>query len=244
MAAASLYAPICPHDSIEEIFSDIYMVRGSIQLNPFVRISRNMAVIRHESELTLIDPIRLDEKNEEQLCTLGEIKRILRLGPFHGADDRYYVDRFETELWAPGLSEAYPDPAPDRIIDPDTPLPLPDARLFRFEGTMQPECALLIERDGGLLLTCDAIQHYGDNRHNNWLARIMMPFIGFPKTTVIGPIWLKLMTPEGASLESEFRRLAGWRFAHLLSAHGSLLRDDAHASVERAIDRAFPRRKS
>ena len=33
MAEASLYAPICPHDSIEEIFSDIYMVRGSIRLN-------------------------------------------------------------------------------------------------------------------------------------------------------------------------------------------------------------------
>jgi hypothetical protein len=240
MPKSETYNPIYPHDSIEEIFSDVFMVRGCIRMNPFVRITRNMAVIRHGDELTLVDPIRLDAVNEEQLETMGEIKRILRLGPMHGADDRYYIDRFAAELWAPGHSKQYPDPAPDRILTTSSPLPFPDARLFCFEGTTQPESALLLERDGGLLLTCDSIQHYGDYRHNNWLARRLLPFIGFPKTTVLGPIWLKEMTSDGASLESEFRRLAGMKFAHLLSAHGSLLRDDAHASVERAIERAFP----
>ena len=28
-------------------------------------------------------------------------------------------------------------------------------------------------------LTCDAIQNYGDYSHNNWIARMMMPIIGF-----------------------------------------------------------------
>jgi hypothetical protein len=244
MPDSSKYAPILPHDSIEEIFPDIFMVRGSVQLNPFVRITRNMAVIRHDGELTLIDPIRLDASNEEQLLTLGEVKRILRLGPMHGIDDRYYIDRFGVEIWAPGTSEQYPEPAPDRILTASSPLPFPDARLFCFEGTSQKEAALLIDRDGGLLLTCDAIQHYGDYRHNNWLARIMMPFIGFPKTTLVGPIWLKLMTPEGASLESEFRRLSELKFEHLLSAHGSLLRNGARAAVAAAVDRAFPPKRS
>ncbi|MHC4507073.1 MAG: hypothetical protein ACYTFI_27640, partial [Planctomycetota bacterium] len=84
------------------------------------------------------------------------------------------------------------------------------------------------------------IQHYGDYRHNSLLARLVMPFIGFPRTTIVGPVWLKLMTPEGGSLESEFRRLLGLDFDTLLSAHGSLLRGGAHAAVERAVDRAFP----
>ena len=60
---------------------------------------------------------------------------------------------------------------------------------------------------GGFLLTCDCIQHYGDYRHNNLIARLLMPYIGFPKTTIVGPIWLKMMTPEGASLQGEFERL-------------------------------------
>ena len=46
----------------------------------------------------------------------------------------------------------------------------------------------------GLLLSCDSIQSYGDYRYNSLLARWIMPWIGFPKTTLVGPRWLKLMT--------------------------------------------------
>ena len=119
-------------------------------------------------------------------------------------------------------------------------LPFPDGELFCFAGTTQAEAMLLLRRAGGVLLTCDAIQHYGDYRHNNWLARTLMPFVGFPRTTLVGPIWLKLMTPEGGSLESEFRRLLSLDFDRLLSAHGSLLSEGAHSSVEAAVERAFP----
>jgi len=233
------YAPVYAHDSIEEIIPDIFMVRGRIRLNSLMRITRNMAIIRHHGELTLVNPIRLDDSGEAQLSTLGEITRILRLGSMHGVDDPYYIDRFSAELWAQEESRAYPEPKPDRRISAASPLPFPDASLFCFEGLIQHESALLIDREGGLLLTCDAIQHYGDYRHNNWIARMVMPFIGFPKTTIVGPIWLKMMTPEGASLESEFRRLLELDFRHLLSAHGSYLPDSAHASVEAAVDRAF-----
>lgn len=235
----SAFAPVYPHDSIEEIIPDVFMVRGTIRMNRLMRITRNMAVIRHDGELTLVNPIRLDEAGEAQLSTLGEITRILRLGPMHGIDDPYYIDRWAAELWAQEESRAYPEPKPDRLISAASTLPFPDSLLFCFEGMTQKESALLIDREGGLLLTCDSIQHYGDYRHNNWLARTVMPFIGFPKTTVVGPIWLKIMTPEGASLESEFRRLLELDFRHLLSAHGSLLADSAHASVEAAVDRAF-----
>lgn len=236
----SSYPAIYPHDSMEEIIPDVFMVRGTIRMNALMRITRNMTIVRHDGELTLVNPIRLDKAGEAQLSTLGEIKRILRIGPMHGVDDPYYIDRFGIELWAQETSRAYPEPKPDRIIDADSTLPFPDARLFCFEGMNQAESILLIEREGGLLLTADSIQHYGDYRHNNWLARTLMPFIGFPKTMIVGPIWLKLMTPEGASLESEFRRLLELDFEHFLSAHGSFLRDAAHASVAAAVNRAFP----
>jgi hypothetical protein len=234
------HPPAYPHDPIEEIATDLFMVRGSIRMNALMRITRNMAVVRHQGELSLVDPIRLDEAGEQQLVALGHIKRILRLGPMHGVDDPYYIERFGAELWAQEVSELYPEPKIDQKLAVDRPLPFPDAELFGFEGTKQPESALLIRRDPGILLTCDAIQHYGDYSHNSLVARLLMPLIGFPRTTVVGPKWIKMMTPEGGSLKSDFERLLTLDFDRLLSAHGTLLASGAKDSVARAVSKAFP----
>ena len=232
-------SPVYEHDPIEEIQTDVFMVRGCIKMNPLMTITRNMAIVRHAGELTLVDPIRLSASEEKRLEALGTVKRILRLGPMHGVDDPYYVDRYAAELWAPGPSEAHPEPNPTLTFDATTALPFPDAELFCFEGLKQPEAALLLRRGPGLLITCDAIQNYGDYRHNNLFARLLMPFIGFPKTTIVGPIWVKMMTPEGGNLESEFRQLLELEFDQLLSAHGSLLETGAHEACERAVDKMF-----
>ena len=234
------YPPAYPHDAVEGIGPDMFMVRGSIRMNPLMRITRNMAIVRDGGELTLINPIRLSEDGERQLTELGTPKRILRLGCFHGVDDPYYVDTFDVEFWAQPGGTTYPGPKIDFELAEGAALPFPDAELFCFRGTTQPEAALLIKRAGGILLTCDAIQNYGDYKHNTLLAKLMMPFIGFPKTTLIGPLWLKAMTPEGGTLKSEFERLLGLDFERLLSAHGSLLDSGAHAAVERAIAKTYP----
>ena len=157
----------------------------------------------------------------------------------HGVDDPYYIERYDAELWAPGHSEAHPEPKPTLMFDATTALPFPNASLFCFKGLNQPEGALLLSRGPGLLITCDAIQNYGDYRHNNLVARLLMPLIGFPKTTIVGPMWIKVMTPESASLESEFRRLLELDFDQLLSAHGSFLETGAHEACERAVDKMF-----
>ncbi len=236
------YPPACPHDPIEELAPDVFMVRGSVRLNPLMRITRNMAILRHGGELTLVNPIRLDEGGESRLRVLGEVRRLFRLGPLHGQDDPYYVDQFGAELWTPGPSETYPEPKAQGQLADGAELPVAGVEVIAFQGSKQAEVALLLPQHR-LLLTCDAIQHYGDYRHNTLLARLVMPFIGFPRTTVVGPIWLKVMTPEGVdSLEPEFRRLLELRFDRLLSAHGSLLASGAHASVEAAVDRAFAKK--
>ena len=232
-----------PHDPIEEIYTDVFLARGSIKMNALMTITRNMVIVRQGQELTLVDPIRLNAQEESKLEQLGTVKRILRLGPFHGLDDPYYMERFNAELWAPGDSTAYPEPKPTRIYGPETELPFADARIFRFENVKQPECALLIERDGGLLVTCDAIQHYGDFSFNNLPAKLLMPLLGFRKTTLIGPIWLKLMTPEGESTEDDFKRLLELRFENLVAAHGTLRRGGARAGVEAAFQKAFGKSK-
>ena len=73
------YAPATPHDPIEEVFPDVFVVRGSVRMNPLMSITRNMAIVRHAGELTLVDPIRLNDEEERRLRELGSVKQILRL---------------------------------------------------------------------------------------------------------------------------------------------------------------------
>ena len=233
------YPPACPHDDVLEIAPNTYMARGSLKMNAVMRISRNMAIVRHNDGLTLVNPIRLNEAGEAQLNALGKVRHILRLGCFHGIDDPYYMDKYSPEFWCQAGGTVYPEPKIDHIITETTDLPFPNAELFCFKRTTQPECALLINTGNGILLTCDAIQHYGDYSNNNWFASVMMPLIGFRKTTLIGPFWMKLLTGKGDSLEDEFERLLKWQFDKLLSAHGTLLETGAHAAVTAAVARAY-----
>ena len=212
-----------------------------MRMNAVLRISRNMVIIRHGDEFSLVNPIRLTAEGEGELGNLGVVKRIIRLGAFHGIDDPWYKHRFGAELWAQPAGAAYPEPPVDRLLEPDTALPFPEAELFCFNGTRQPEAALLIREPPGILVTCDAVQHYSDYSHNNLMARLAMPFIGFPKTTILGPFWLKMMTPEGGSLRTEFDRLLELDFDALIAAHGTYLPSGAKAGVRRAVEKALGR---
>ena len=235
--------PIYHHGNVEEIAEDIFMLRGSIKMNPLVRITRNMGIIRNGDELSLINPVRVNAKVEAQIAKLGQIKHIIRLGCFHGVDDPYYVEKFGARMWAQLGGTTYTVPKIDKELDSVAPLPFDNAEIFEFAGTTQPESALLIKRGTGILFTCDAIQNYGDYSYNNIVAKILMPFIGFPRTTIIGPIWLKYQTPEDETLEPEFRRLLGLKFDRLLAAHGTLLKTGAHAAVERAVNKVFVKKE-
>lgn len=239
-ATTNQYPRPFPHDDIKEIMPDLYMVRGTIQLNPLVYISRNMAIIKHENELTLVNPIRLAEKGEEQLQELGTVKRIFRLGIAHGRDDAYYKEMFHAELWAPGLSKIYEEPEIDRIVTEDDELPFPDAELRVFNDMKSgKDGMLIIKRDGGCLLACDSLQYYGDKKHHSILARVMLPFMGFTGMCV-GPVWLKAVTPEGSTLKPDFDRiLANWEFDKFFAAHGCLCESGAKDLVRDAVDRAF-----
>lgn len=234
------FPAVCPHDPIEQIGKDVFMARGSVNLNPVVRICRNMAILRHEGELTLVDPVRLNDTELARLDELGRVTKIVRLGAFHGMDDPFYMDRYAPEFWSQPGGKTYTEPNIDVVIDNTTQAPVPDGQFILFEKTKEPECMLLLEREGGLLLTCDGIQHYGDYSNNNFLARMMLPFIGFPKRTIVGPFWMKLMTPDGETLKPEFDRfLAKYSFDKLLAAHGTFLTAGAHASVTAAVEAAY-----
>jgi len=52
------------------------------------------------------------------------------------------------------------------------------------------------------------------------------------------------LVKEGESLEAEFRSLLELQFDKLLSAHGTLIENGAHAAVLKAVDTAFAKTES
>ena len=235
------YAPIYPHGDLEQIGDEIYVLRGSIKLNSIVRITRNMVLIREGDEVVLINPVRVSEGVLQQIARLGKIAHVVRTGAFHGIDDPFYVETFNATMWAQPGGVTYTTPSIDQEITEATTLPFSRASIVTFKNTKEPEFALHIADRDGLLVTCDAIQHYGDYSYNNLPARLLLPFIGFPKETLVGPIWIKVMATERGSLEDDLRQLLNLGFNRLIAAHGTLLESGAHAAVSTAIDKAFPK---
>lgn len=234
------FNPALTHGPVTEIGPDLFCVRGVIRLNRFATISRNMVIVRQGQSLTLINTVRMNAKGLAQLDALGRVEHVLRLGGMHGSDDPFYVERYKPKFWAQPGSRAYPEPPIDHPLTDLGELPFDGAALYLFRGAQVPEAAIVLARGPGVLLTCDALQHYGDYSRNNLMARLVMPFIGFPRRTVVGPIWLRVATPEGGSLRPDFERLMTAQYDALFAAHGTFLASGAAASVRRAVDLAFP----
>ena len=227
-----------PHDPIRELAPDLFFVGATFKMNPVMSISRNMVIVRTGDELTLVNPIRLSSQGETELEALGRVKHVVRLGSFHGCDDPYVVMRFGAEFWCQEGSDHYAEPKPDHLLKEGGPLPFPDAELFEFTEIKKPECAILLKRGNGVFLTCDGLQHYGDFSRHSIVAKLLMPFLGFGRRMLVGPIWLKGLTKKGRSVKPDFERLLELDFDALISAHGTPLMQGAKDAVRAAVDRA------
>lgn len=236
------YPAVLPHDHPKQIADDLFVVHGCIKINPMVRFTRNMAIVREGQELTLINPVRMNEAGLAKLEALGDVKHVLRLGCFHGRDDPFYVDRYKSEFWSFEGGTTYTEPDITKSLSEGGNLPFSNAKLFSFNYLRQPEGAILLERSPNILLSCDAIQSYATppyTPHTNWFTRRLMPRIGFPRKTLIGPMWMDGLATDRNGMKGEFERLMEWQFDQLLSAHGTFLAKGAHQEVRQAFDKMF-----
>jgi hypothetical protein len=223
-----------PHDDLVRVFDDVWTLKGSVDFKPLVRLQRNMVVLRSGSELTLINAIRLDDAGLEKLDALGTVAHVVKIG-VHGMDDAFYLDRNGAQHWvAPGMDT----PGEARLLA-ETDLPHPDLSLFVFEHTKNPEAALLHSGDGGLLITCDSVQHWEPSDLMSTAAKLVTSVMGFKHPAQIGPPWRKVMTPDGGTLRPDFDRLVALPFVHLVGAHGGLCRDEAKARLQDTITRVY-----
>lgn len=191
-----------------------------IPLNLKIRFGRNMVAVLGPEGWVLLNPVRVSAEAEAQLLALGPFRHAVRLGTFHGCDDGYYVDRHGVAFWSvPGV-QAYPEPAFTHAISEGGAFPIADAKVVEFKQATRAECAVFLPQHR-LLVTCDSVQHYEHDPLLSTLGKVVMVPMGFFTPCVIGPIWLKQVTPPGGSLRADFERVLALDFDHLIGGHGT-----------------------
>lgn len=236
--SSNSYPSATPHDSIEPLFENVYWVHGSIKVGPGMTMNRNMVIIKSTNGLTLINPIRLNIKEEERLLALGNISVVIRLGDFHGLDDQYYVDKFNAQFWCQAGQSTYKFPVVDTVIKESTSPPFLNAEFFIYSSSKYPEAALLL-KDCQLLITTDSIQNLTDWSYTTLFTQFMLKLMGFKLGLIIGKPWLKRVTPKGGSMLGDFEKLMELDFKHIIAAHGTPLRETAKQQLKHVMSETF-----
>jgi hypothetical protein len=244
------FPPALPHGELRELFPDIFFVTGTMTVaGKPLSFSRNMTVVRENGLLTLINSVRLDERGLKALEALGTVEHVIRLAGFHGMDDPFYKDRYGAKVWAV-KGQTYVagfDPAAepyfqaDELIDAASALPLEGSRLYEFKSARPTEAVMVLLRDGGILVSGDALQNWrSTDRYFSLMARVMMRFGGFIKACNVGPGWHKFAKPSVDDLTG----LLDLRFEHVLPAHGVEVIGNAKALYRAAIEKAAERTRT
>lgn len=233
------FPPALPHGRLHEIFPEVFFVTGAMETElagDWWKFSRNMTVVREGGDLTLINAIRLNDAGLAELERLGRVKNVVRLGALHGRDDAFYARHYDASLWRIADAEDPNGAVAERTLRAGD-LPIRDAQLFQFEQTRVPEGVLHLDRDGGILIACDALQHWVEPEAEYFDPECLekMNEMGFFQPANIGPVWAQAAAPQ----RDDFERLLEWDFRHMLPGHGSPLRDRAHEAFRERVAEYF-----
>ncbi|GAA5182259.1 hypothetical protein GCM10025771_31150 [Niveibacterium umoris] len=224
-----------PHGPIEEVFPNVFFVTGTMKtelMNAHWHFSRNMTIVREGDSLTLINTVRLTDEGLAALDALGRVTNIVKIGSLHGRDDAFYKARYGATFWAmPGMQHEHGLVA-DKELVPGGEMPFAGCSVFDFRTIKLPECILHIDREGGILVACDALQNWETpDEFFSDESRSMMTGMGFFQRGNFGPVWMQVNEPAA----DDFTRLKELSFRHALCGHGQPLRDIAKdAYTERA----------
>ena len=228
-----------PHGDLEEVFPDVFFVTGTMKtelMNAPWHFSRNMTVVRDGDALTLINSVRLDDAGLAKLDSLGRVTNVVRLGALHGHDDAFYKARYGATYWAPPGAPEKHGAVADKALVPGGESPIAGSTVFAFATANLPECILHIDRAGGIVVACDALQNW--ETHDEYFSdesRQNMTGMGFFQRGNFGPMWMMVNEPGG----EDFTRLLEFKFRHALCGHGQPLRDIAHEAYSDRYRQVF-----
>lgn len=232
------HAEALPHSEISEPLKDIFFVTGTRHWD-FMEMkwhfSRNMTVVRDGDALSLFNAVRLDAAGLAALEALGTIKNVVQVGGLHGVDDAFYRDRYGATYWAqPGAGQAGVPVDKELVVGGE--MPVSGAEMFAFETTKVPEAIFRLDRDGGVLIACDALQNWCT--HDEFFSEQsveVMSGMGFFTPTNVGPVWMQAAEPGAA----DFERLKQMSFEHVFCGHGTPVHGAAFDKYAETFKRLF-----
>ncbi len=231
------FVPATEHGEFDQAFDDIFVVQGSMHFSGHrMVITRNMTVVRQGDELTIINSVRLNDEGLAALEGLGTVKHLVKLSDFHGIDDPFYKDRYDPTVWALAGAKHKRDLTSDREYDEESEFPIKNASVFVFKNTRTPEAALVLPRDGGILITADCVQNIVDKTGCKGVDSFFTKENGFLRPAGIGIGWRRGVAKDGGPpLVPDYQRLMQREFAHLISGHGPVLRDTTKTDLRATI---------
>lgn len=226
------------HDEIQQVFDNVFFVMAEnvIDYAGFSeQSSRNMVIVREGRNLSLINTVKLSEKGLSELEKLGEIKEVIRIGAFHGRDDAFYVNRYSAGYWSiPGIVDEHGLETGKALTGGEK--PFSDFQLINFETSKFPEAAILVKRDGGILITCDSIKNWlkADRFFDRATAKAYIEKNYFGQAS-LSSIWLQATAVKA----DDFKAILALPFNHVLSAHGEPLKNRAKEAIQKSYEAAF-----
>lgn len=231
MKNSKKYFPVLPHGSLEEVLPNVFAVTGTMNLFGLFRYSRVMTILKHNDELSILNPVRVDENLLEKLKELGRIERILKIGQLHNVDLPLYMDQFAPQLWCNKDDPSIGDYSVTGFFDDHQMLPEFNAHVKVIEGSRIKESVLVTPEDGGCLHSCDAFVNMGIDPNHNWLTAKLSKLL--PDPTYIGPNWIKAAKPPERSMREV---LANYEFENFVPAHGRPIIGNAKDKLSCYID--------
>jgi len=218
-----------PHQKIQKNYENIYSLIGSMQLFGIFKYSRNMVILKDGDKLCLVNPVRLNQKEEKKLLEMGKIYSILKLGRLHSVDVPYYMDQFSPKLWASSRDSFLKqyDYGIDIDLEKATSIPFLDIQIYNLKTSKENEAVAYLPQDNGVLLACDALVNMKKiDPMANWLVRTLSKIL--PEPTYIGPNWFKVMKPK----KIDFDNILKFEFENMIPAHGEILSNKASQKIQ------------
>ncbi len=199
------------------------------------QFSRNMTIVREEGNLTIFNSVRLSDDGLAELDKLGKVVNVVRLGDMHGVDDPFYVDRYHATFWALPDMKVQEGLNVKPLVEGGE-LPVKNASLFVFKTVKRPECIIRLDRDGGVMLACDSLQHWvePDEFFDDETVATMQK-MDFFKPANLGPAWMYESQPQSP----DFVRLKEVPFQHAFCGHGYPFINNAQKAYHDRIKQMF-----
>lgn len=187
--------------------------------------------------LVVHSPLDFDGETAKAIDDLGEVKAIVAPSCIHNlflaaATRRWPKARI---LGAPGLEKK---PAVKGIAF--DPLPRDgvleglgdDLVVRRIEGAPYMTEHVFLHRPSGSLVVTDLV--FNVRRCSSWGMRLYLRCMGAWEKTAQSAVWRILTKDKSAAAESA-RAVLAWDFERIVVAHGDVVIDDAHATLEGAL---------